>query len=171
MNCFKEARIKSGLTQKELSMVTDIDQAEISKIESGNANPSIKTLERLAQGMGMELRVSFEFPKQGHRLRLEYYNGEILCSTIRVDETNHTVSVINHTDDVVHTAFGKNIDPSWEDYQDFLEERCIPRTREGLRDYLDAIGVAEYDPLSIIRKTDGRMAEDHQWIRVIDDEY
>lgn len=66
--------------------------------------------------------------------------------------------------DLLHTAFGCNKAPSWEDYQAFLEDRCIPRARAGLRDYLATIGLEEYDPLEIIKKTSGRMAEDHQWI-------
>ncbi|MED9969369.1 MAG: hypothetical protein UFA98_05070 [Ruminococcus sp.] len=49
---------------------------------------------------------------------------------------------------------------------EFLEERCIPRTRDGLKYYLDAIGVDEYNPFEIIKKTQGRMAEDHQWIEL-----
>jgi len=54
-----DARKTSGLTQKELSERTGIAQGDISKLESGNANPSIKTLKRLALGMGMVLRLEF----------------------------------------------------------------------------------------------------------------
>ena len=54
-----DARKTSGLTQKELSERTGIAQGDISKLESGNANPSIKTLKRLASGMGMILRLEF----------------------------------------------------------------------------------------------------------------
>ena len=68
---------------------------------------------------------------------------------------------------LLRTAFGNNLRPSWADFQAFLEERCIPRQRAGLREYLEAIGVAEYDPLQIIRKTQGRMAEDQQWLEVL----
>ena len=69
--------------------------------------------------------------------------------------------------DPVKTAFGNNPHPTWDDFQAFLEERCIPRQRAGLREYLEAIGVAEYDPLQIIQKTKGRMAEDQQWLEVL----
>lgn len=48
----------------------------------------------------------------------------------------------------------------------FLEERCIPRQREGIREYLDALGLDEYDPWEIVKCTQGRMAEDQQWIEV-----
>lgn len=53
------ARKNSGLTQKELSERTGIAQGDISKLENGNANPSIRTLQRLANGMGMTLKVEF----------------------------------------------------------------------------------------------------------------
>jgi len=55
-----DARKESGLTQKQLSERTGIAQADISKLESGNANPSIKTLQRLAAGMGMRVKIEFQ---------------------------------------------------------------------------------------------------------------
>ena len=54
-----EARTSQNLTQKELSERTGIDQSDISKIETGNANPSLSTLKRLAEGMDMILRLEF----------------------------------------------------------------------------------------------------------------
>ena len=54
-----DARISQNLTQKELSERTGIAQTEISKIEHGTRNPSIKLLQRLADGMGMVLNVTF----------------------------------------------------------------------------------------------------------------
>lgn len=54
-----DARQTSGLTQKELSERTGIAQGDISKLERGNANPSIQTLQRLAVGMGMTIKIEF----------------------------------------------------------------------------------------------------------------
>ena len=53
------ARNEANITQKELAERTHIYQADISKIERGLANPSIKTLQRLAEGMGMKLQIEF----------------------------------------------------------------------------------------------------------------
>ena len=39
-----DARIKNNLTQKELAARTGIDQADISKLENGTRNPSLKLL-------------------------------------------------------------------------------------------------------------------------------
>ena len=64
-----KARKESGLTQKQLSescfwvkplsLRTGIAQTDISKLERGNANPSLRTLQRLAAGMGMKVKIEF----------------------------------------------------------------------------------------------------------------
>ena len=48
-----------NLTQEQLAQVTGINQANISRLENGTANPSLRTLKRLAEGMGMELKLEF----------------------------------------------------------------------------------------------------------------
>ena len=53
-------RKERKLTQKELAERTGINQADISKLENGTANPSIRTLRRLADGMGMKMKLVFE---------------------------------------------------------------------------------------------------------------
>lgn len=55
-----DAREKAELTQKQLSERTGIYQADISKIERGIGNPSVSTLQRLADGMGMNLIIEFQ---------------------------------------------------------------------------------------------------------------
>ncbi len=54
-----DARKRSGLTQRQLAEKTGIAQADISKLENGNANPSLRTLRRLAAGMGMKVKLEF----------------------------------------------------------------------------------------------------------------
>jgi len=53
------ARKIAGLTQKQLSELTGIAQADISRLETGNANPSLSTLKRLASAMDMTLKIEF----------------------------------------------------------------------------------------------------------------
>ena len=54
-----DARKLRGITQKELSEKTGIAQGDISKLENGNGNPSIRTLQRLAAVMDMSLKIEF----------------------------------------------------------------------------------------------------------------
>ena len=58
-----DARTSQDMTQKELSERTGINQADISKLENGTRNPTVNLLKRLAEGMGMTLKIEF-IPKQ-----------------------------------------------------------------------------------------------------------
>jgi DNA-binding XRE family transcriptional regulator len=57
-NAVAAARARKGLSQKELSDLTGIDQSDLSKIERGIANPSINTLNRIAKALDARLLIS-----------------------------------------------------------------------------------------------------------------
>ena len=59
MRAIIEGRDERDLTQKQLAEVTGIAQADISRFENGTGNPSLRTLKRLAEGLGMSLKVEF----------------------------------------------------------------------------------------------------------------
>ena len=59
-NRIQELRNERGMSQVELSSITGINQGDISRIESGKANPSLDTIRRLAHGLGKELYIFFE---------------------------------------------------------------------------------------------------------------
>ena len=55
-----KARLEQGITQKQLSEMTGIQQSNISRLESGNYNPTINFLKRIAKALGKELYVEFK---------------------------------------------------------------------------------------------------------------
>lgn len=59
MRTIMEARIEKGLTQQKLSELTGISQADISRLEGGTANPSLRTIQRIAEALGKQVRISF----------------------------------------------------------------------------------------------------------------
>lgn len=56
-------RKDNNLTQKQLSEMTGIDQADISKIESGHRSVSIRILKKIADSLDMKIIIEFE-PKE-----------------------------------------------------------------------------------------------------------
>lgn len=52
------ARAEAGLSQKELAVLTGIDQSDLSKMERGIANPTVAMLERIARATGGHLQIS-----------------------------------------------------------------------------------------------------------------
>jgi DNA-binding XRE family transcriptional regulator len=53
-------RLKKRLTQKQLADKSHIPQQEISKIEKGERNITLETLEKIASGLGKKVSVSFK---------------------------------------------------------------------------------------------------------------
>lgn len=51
------ARLKRGLTQKDLAERIGTKQSAIARLESGNINPSIEFLQKIAQVMGYKLTI------------------------------------------------------------------------------------------------------------------
>lgn len=49
----------NNMTEAQLAKATGITQADISRLENGNGNPSLRTLKRLAAGLGMSLKLEF----------------------------------------------------------------------------------------------------------------
>lgn len=97
-----------------------------------------------------------------------YMNREEPCTLIKVTGLIQKVEIMNFTDDLLSRAFGVKEHPDWEDYEEFLEFRCMPRTRFGIREELKALGVDSYDPVLIIEKTKGRLYDDSQWLEKLD---
>lgn len=103
-------------------------------------------------------------------MKINYYDSDKLTTEIFVDFKSEHVKIVNHTDDNIIRAFGVIENPSFKDFENFLEDRCFPRTRDHMKVILDDLGIPEYDPLTIVKRTQGRMAEDYQWLEVIEDE-
>jgi len=60
MEAVSKARARSGLSQAELAKRMNTTQSTIARLESGRAQPSTRTLARLASATGHRLRISFE---------------------------------------------------------------------------------------------------------------
>ena len=60
MKAMIAARMETGITQQQqLSEKTGINQSNLSRIENGNGNPSVSTLQRIASALGKKLSISF----------------------------------------------------------------------------------------------------------------
>lgn len=59
VKAFLEARKNADMTQSELAKASGVAQSDISKLENGNSNPTLKMLWRLADSMNMHLKIEF----------------------------------------------------------------------------------------------------------------
>lgn len=83
-----------------------------------------------------------------------------------MNEPERKVKVKNYTDKIMFCAFGVVETPDYDQYLEFLESRCFPSSRDKMKLILKDLDLPFYDPMMIIEKTEGRMAEDDFWIRI-----
>ena len=104
-------------------------------------------------------------PEPGYTMRMTLMYQTHPCTVIDVNFLNRTVKIQNRTNDLLHRAFGVIEHPSWEDFEYFLQDRCFPASRGNAKELLKALDLSGYDPLAIIEKTKGRLADDSLWIK------
>lgn len=163
----REMRALLGLTQKGLASFLRCSKRTVENWETKAekiTGPMVPLLEILIRQP--ELVKALELPRERLKLRLWYYYERQVCTIIDVDMLSQNVSIRNYTKNPLKRAFGINTEPTYEDYEAFLESRCFPRTRDKMKLQLKALDIPFYDPLLIIEKTEGRMADDHFWIRI-----
>lgn len=105
-------------------------------------------------------------PAKGNTMRLTYMFRRQPCTVIDVDFLEQKISIQNKTADPVHRAFGIKETPTWKDFEGFLRDRCFPETRGNRKELLSELGLTDYDPLQIVEKTQGRMADDELWLKI-----
>lgn len=54
-----DARNETGMTQEQLAKASGLNQRVISRIQTGNANPTLRTVSKLARGFGKKVEIRF----------------------------------------------------------------------------------------------------------------
>ena len=79
----KELRKKVGLTQEKLAEMIDIETTSLSGIESGRHFPSLPTIEKIANNLGVELKSLFTF---NHLQPIETMKADIINNINNLDD-------------------------------------------------------------------------------------
>ena len=169
---FTEAQIADIRAKREQGMrVSDLakEYGVSRQTLSTYLNKQDKQIEEIIES----LRVWREFNRIFHEInvidyavRMDFMCEDECCTQILVDFKHEKIAIRNTTDKIMLRAFGINRNPTWEDFLEFLEDRCFPRTRDNLKLILRDLELDFYEPFNIIEKSKGRMGEDMQWIKI-----
>lgn len=99
-------------------------------------------------------------------LQFEVLEHDRVIAKVKLHYMNQTVEVWQ--DDTVEPVFlpfpGKS-KVLVSDVLDYFESRCVPRTRHHIDKILQSMGLQEYVPTDIVKKTHGVLYDDYVWIR------
>ena len=166
-NDVKRVREKLNMSQREFANFVHVSKPTVERWEreKDKINGPIVLLLNMIEN-NMEYLNNMKIPTKEYPLRLFYMNHQMICTIIDVDLLEEKVKIKNYANNIMYRAFGKNDNPTFSDYEEFLKSRCFPETRDKLKLVLEDLNLPFYDPFLIIKKTEGRMAEDDFWIRI-----
>lgn len=163
----KEVRCSLGLTQREFAQYLHCSKPTVERWEVSTEairGPIVVLIDILKKQP--DLYHDVVVPTRLTPVRLWYMHEQTPCTMIDVDDRKRNVTIKNFTEHLMFRAFGVNESPTYAQYEEFLESRCFPRTRDKMKLMLQELNIPFYDPFLIIEKTEGRMAEDHFWIKI-----
>lgn len=163
----KTIRNKLGLSQKEFAKLMNVSVNTVEKWEvkdtpiKGSVVTTIKLLK-----MNPSLVQKLNIPPLKKPLRLYYMFHNDICTIIDVNEREKDLEIHNYVIENIYRAFGIIEHPTFDQYIEFLKSRCFPEDRDHLKLYLKELDIPFYEPMLIIEKTEGRIADDDFWIKI-----
>lgn len=165
-------RKKNRISRTELASILNVSARTLEKWETDKqviSGPVVFLMQILSDRE--ELLDYYRLPEKKYPLRMFYMCDNRISTVIDVDMLKQKVFFRNYTSNLLLRAFGNKESVAYQEYEDFLESRCFPRSRDKIKVELGALDLTSYDPLSIIRKTKGRMAEDDCYIEFEDEQW
>lgn len=163
-----EIRKKASASLKhKLGRKKKFNDTDIAKLQ--NLYSSGMTIDMIAQKYSTSRQIVSKYLTKpihnGCTMRMTYMYKQKPCTEIDIDFLNRKIYIQNKTNDILHRAFGVVEQPDWNDFEQFIEGRCPPRTRGNIKDILKELSVPNYDPISIIERTKGKCVDDDMWIK------
>ena len=147
----RNIRKQLGLTQKEFALLINCSKPTVERWETSEEpikGPICFLVEILKKYP--EYAESVKVPPRTKPIRLWYMYNQMVCTIIDVNEMKREVCITNYTDNLMFRAFGAEESPNFQMYQEFLESRCFPKTRDKMKLILKDLDLPFYDPFMII---------------------
>ena len=104
------------------------------------------------------------------RMQFEVLNTDMVVALVRYSYLSKELEIENYGEHFMDKNVLHGVS-AVEDLCDWFETRCFLRSRCDVEFHLNALGLTEYSPYNIVRKTNGALFEDTYWIRWEDQSY
>lgn len=154
------------LTQKEFAEFINCSKPTVERWERSTdviCGPIVLLLKMLQKYPDYEQEV--KIPEKEWPLRIWYMHGQDVCTLIDVNEQERKIKIRNYTDKIMFRAFGVVEIRIIISIRSSLHQG-VSGSRDKMKLILKDLGLPFYDPIMIIEKTEGRMAEDAFWLRI-----
>lgn len=165
-----EARLEKGISQSELARMIGTQRSNICRLESGAQNPSLDTVLKIADALGMTASLMLENKEESmcHVYSLRIYDTELMKFKLEKRGLEGLVAeIITVQNDYVH-LMPLDLEPTGESLIKWLEHRVIPKNRTFVDEILKTLGLSHNDTKGIIDVCKGLSLNDSYWIVPVD---
>ena len=152
-----------GLSQRELASRCGLEKSTISRIETGQTSPNLQTLKTIANKLECVIVVQDNYSKDWHHSTIEAYWEDELTATVQIND--NAVSVKKYTNLPAKQFFYAYDKMDLVKFSELMESRCWDRNRVDIMQLLRKLGMEEYDPVEIVRRTHGVSYNDSIWFK------
>lgn len=147
---------KKRFTDKQIEKIYDMQAHGVSQ-------------QKIAEYFGVSRQTISKYLKNElddhYNYQIDFMYKTSVCTTILVNFWDKKIKIINKTNDILHRAFGVNETPNWDDFNEFILDRCFSEARGNKKEILKSLNIDSYDPIQIVEQTKGKTYEDNQWIK------
>ena len=119
INVAKRKKGRPGLSTEKKAQICTLYQ---------QGNSMRQTAQKAGVSLGTVSNVIDE-AKKSSRIVYVYMDRKKPATLLDIYPAINRLEIWNFTDDLISRAFGSREKPSWQEYEQFLEDRCMPRTR------------------------------------------
>ena len=163
----KIKRKEKGLSQADLAKQVGVPQSTIGRFESGRTMPNLKTLQKIADCLNVEIMLTGKdtgspYLKRWNDLRFTCYWKDEPVSDVCV--RGNVVLIKRYIEHPVKQLFYSDKMDLFQ-LTEILRTRCWQEERADIDQILKKLGIEYYDPLEIVKRTHGISYNDFLWIQ------
>ena len=161
-----ERRKELKISQRELAKRCNMPQSTIARIETHQISPQLETVSLIAEKLNFNIQLKDKLKSKWDGCRISAFWKDELTAVVNI--SNNEVFIKKFTDNPTKQfflAFDKIDIPK---LSELLEARCWERGRTDIMELLNKIGLDEYDPIEIVKRTFGVSYNDCIWFKFHD---
>ncbi|MDO4288529.1 MAG: XRE family transcriptional regulator [Eubacterium sp.] len=161
-----EARLEQGISQAELARRIGTQRSNINRLESGEHNPSLDMIVRIAVALGKDISLELQDKEdlQSNVYSLRLYNTELLRFSMEKQGLAGLVSEILYINEAQKHLLPLDMTLTGEGIIRWLEHRVIPKNRTFVDEILKSLGLSHNDTKGIIDVCKGLSLNDSYWV-------
>lgn len=163
VSTLKDKRISLGISQKTLAERCKMPQSTIGRFEANLISPRLDTVSIIAEKLGCEVVIRDNTQSKWNGTEIVAFWRDEVTAIVKIEK--NTAHIERLTNDPMKQFFPPIDSMNLAALSELFETRCWDRGRADIDDILHHLGLKEYEPMEIVKRTFGVSYNDCKWFK------